>query len=133
MKSRAYDTMLAGFQTTRWELIANASEPRRPEREQALEDLCRIYWPAIYAYIRKKGFSPTDSQDLTQDFLFQLVKGTMLEEVQAEKGRFRSYLAACCNHFISNHRDAANTLKRGAGFSSCHLISPRPRWDTRRA
>jgi RNA polymerase sigma-70 factor (ECF subfamily) len=125
MKSRTYDTLVAGFQTTRWELVAKASAPQGLEREQALEELCRIYWPVIYAYIRKKGFSPVDSQDLTQDFLFHLVKGTMLDEVRSEKGRFRSYLAACCNHFLSNHRDATNTIKRGGGiqFLSLDFVS----------
>ena len=116
MKSRAYDTMMGGFRTTQWELIAKATEPQGQEREEALEELCRIYWPAVYTYIRRKGFSPVDAQDLTQEFLFHLVKGEMLNEVQAEKGRFRSYLAVCCNHHISNHRDASQTLKRGGGI-----------------
>ena len=113
--------MVAGFHTTRWEMIAKASEPFGSEREQALEDLCRMYWPAIYSYIRKKGFSPMDSQDLTQDFLLNLIRGTMLDDVQAEKGRFRSYLAVCCNHFISNFRDASKTLKRGGGIQFLSL------------
>ena len=121
MKSHIYDTLGARFQTTRWELIAKASKPQGAEHEQALEELCQIYWPALYSFIRRKGFSSADSQDLTQDFLFQLIKGTMLETVEAEKGRFRSFLAACCNNFISNHRDAANTIKRGGGIQFISL------------
>jgi DNA-directed RNA polymerase specialized sigma24 family protein len=112
MNARSYDTLFAGFKTTRWELIlqtrANAEDRRR-----ALEELSVIYWPSMYAFIRMKEFGRADAEDLTQEFLALLFEGSMLEEVAPDKGRFRSYLAACCTHFLSNKRDAAKAIKRG--------------------
>src|SRR5262249_24056438 len=35
--------------------------------------------------------------------------------VSPERGRFRSFLLASCQHFLANERERANALKRGSG------------------
>ena len=34
----------------------------------ALEELCRTYWYILYSYVRRRGHSAEDAQDLTQQF-----------------------------------------------------------------
>jgi RNA polymerase sigma factor (sigma-70 family) len=114
--SDVHDTLSSGFQTTKWQMVVAAGSDQTPTRKQALEELCRIYWPAIYAHIRRQGFSPPDAEDHTQEFFCRLIGGAMLQPLSSEKGRFRSYLLACCNHYISNSRDYANAQKRGGGL-----------------
>jgi DNA-directed RNA polymerase specialized sigma24 family protein len=120
MNSRSVDTFVAGFQTTRWDLIVAARGDSQANFE-ALEQLCSIYWPCVYAFVRRKGFIRADAEDLTQEFISAMANGSMLNAVTQDKGRFRSYLAACCLHFLSNRRDAANAQKRGGGIQFVSL------------
>jgi RNA polymerase sigma factor (sigma-70 family) len=89
------------------------------ERRPALEELCRIYWPPLYAYIRKEGNAPHDAQDLTQAFFERLLEKNYLRQVDREKGRFRSFLLASIKHFLANQRVRAQALKRGG--TTTHL------------
>jgi len=38
-----------------------------------------------------------------------------LDDVEREKGKFRSFLLAAMTHFLANERDRANAVKRGGG------------------
>ena len=79
----------------------------------ALEKLCRTYWYPLYAYVRRQGESPHDAQDLTQEFFARLLARNYLGTVGREKGKFRSFLLAALNHFMSDERDRARATKRG--------------------
>jgi hypothetical protein len=46
---------MAGFVTTRWTLVQQAADLSHPDAAAALEHLCRVYWPAIYVYVRQRG------------------------------------------------------------------------------
>jgi len=54
-------TPKANFPTTHWSRVARALDPA------ALAELCAAYWYPIYALIRRKGHSPDQALDLTQD------------------------------------------------------------------
>lgn len=88
--------------------------------QDALEKLCRIYWPPLYAFIRRKGFSKEDSEDLTQAFLAFLLEREAFKHISPAKGSFRNFLSASLNHFLSNEWDKRKTQKRGG---KCALIS----------
>ena len=88
----------------------------------ALENLCQTYWPPLYAYVRRRGYSPEDAQDLTQAFFARLLERNAVAAVAPEKGRFRSFLLASLNHFLSDEWDKARAQKRGGG----KVISARP-------
>ncbi len=90
-----------------------AAGPDEPAAAVALERLCRTYWYALYAYVRHRGHSPEDSQDLTQEFFHRLLRKNFLAHVDPRKGKFRSFLLAAMNHFLANEWDRARTLKRG--------------------
>jgi RNA polymerase sigma factor (sigma-70 family) len=81
----------------------------------AMSQLCRTYWYPLYAYLRRRGHSEHDAQDLTQGFLAQLLARGAIQKVDREKGRFRSFLLTSLNYFVSDERDRAAASKRGGG------------------
>jgi hypothetical protein len=58
----------ASFATTHWSIVVQSALTDVPEAENAVAKLCEIYWPPIYSFIRRRGYSPADAQDLTQSF-----------------------------------------------------------------
>ncbi len=106
----------AAFATTRWTVILGAASGSDPTKAGvALEELCRVYWRPIYAFVRRQGHSAHDAQDLTQEFFGRLLAGPSLAGVDPARGRFRSFLLAALKHFLANEWDKARTLKRGGG------------------
>ena len=105
------------FETTRWSVIRAAASEQPLKARLALETLCTTYWYPLYSYIRRRGYSMEDAKDLTQEFFARFIEKEYLKDVDASKGKFRSFLLASVNHFLSNERDRANALKRGGGIS----------------
>lgn len=106
------------FPTTSWSLVAAAGRDS-PESGHALGVLCAAYWQPVYAFIRRKGYSPEESEDLSQAFFTRLIEYRTLQAAQRERGRFRSFLLASVTHFLANEWDRARTLKRGG---DCALL-----------
>jgi RNA polymerase sigma factor (sigma-70 family) len=77
--------------------------------------LCEAYWYPLYAYVRRRGHSSQDACDLTQEFFARFLAKNYLHSVAQEKGRFRSFLLACLNHFLADECDRAKRQKRGGG------------------
>ncbi len=103
------------FVATRWTVVLKACEQHSPEVGEALETLCRIYWPPLYAFARRQGRSPHDAQDLTQAFFARLLEdeADALRLVAPEKGRFRSFLLVAFKRFMANAWEKERTQKRG--------------------
>ena len=101
------------FATTRWTLVLDAQGTLSPRGQQALATLCELYWYPLYAYLRRRGHSAEDAQDLTQGFFASLLEHHALRKVDKTRGRFRSFLLAALNHYVSNARDRDRTQKRG--------------------
>lgn len=106
----------AQFATTHWSTVMRAGDSASPEAHDALEKLCRQYWFPLYAFVRRKGYSPEDAKDLTQEFFRQLLDRRRLRQVDRSRGRFRSFLLASLNHFLANEWDRARAVKRGGGI-----------------
>ena len=96
-------------------MVLAAGRSDTPRGRAALEDLCRLYWHPLYAYVRRRGHSPEDAQDLTQEFFAHLLEHNRVGTVSPDKGRFRSFLLASMNHFLSDEWDKARAQKRGGG------------------
>ena len=78
------------FCTTHWTTALSA----RAGDVAALEALCRAYWYPLYLFVRRKGNSPEESQDLVQGFFEQIPAKDFLQSVDRDKGRFRNFLLA---------------------------------------
>lgn len=85
------------------------------DAQAALDKLCRTYWYPLYAYVRRQGRGAHDAQDLVQGFFAHLLRRNFLENVGPRKGRFRSFLLAALNHFLSDEWDKTRAEKRGGG------------------
>ncbi|MBI2949058.1 MAG: sigma-70 family RNA polymerase sigma factor [Verrucomicrobia bacterium] len=103
------------FATTHWSVVLAAGAADSPHAAAALENLCQVYWYPLYAYVRRAGHPPHDSQDLTQEFFARLLGRNDLAQVRPEKGKFRSFLLASMKHFLANEWKKAKRLKRGGG------------------
>ena len=86
-----------------------------PQSDRALEELCRAYWFPLYAYVRRRGHTKEDAEDLTQAFFARFLEKNYLEGLSAERGRFRAFLLASLKHFLANEWDKAQRQKRGGG------------------
>ena len=80
-----------------------------------MEQLCRTYWYPLYAYVRRRGHSVEEAQDLTQAFFARLIEKHWLEEADFNKGRFRNFLLTAMNHFLANDWRHSHAAKRGGG------------------
>ena len=102
------------FPPTRWSRVfPPGGHGDTTHARQALESLCRTYWQPIYAYVRHRGRSPQDAEDLTQEFFVHLIEKHALGKVSPSKGRFRDFLLASVRNFLANDWDKARAKKRG--------------------
>jgi len=100
------------FVTTRWSAVVSAGRSDSTRAQAALADLCQTYWFPLYAYARRKGHGPEDAEDLTQGFFARLLQLDSLSGLSREKGKFRAFLLASMNHYISDHWSRATAQKR---------------------
>ena len=104
----------AGFAATRWSLVLAAAGGADAARAaDAMAELCRIYWYPLYAYIRRRGHSSHEAEDLTQEFFLRLLAKEDFAGVDRRKGKFRAFLLAAMKHFLANQWDRCQAQKRG--------------------
>ena len=94
------------FQATSWTLVIQARD------EKQLGILIEAYWKPCYFYIRRRGHPVEDSKDLTQGFFTDFLERDALAAVTRSKGRFRSFLLACLDHYLANEYDRRKAKKR---------------------
>ncbi|MBL9140000.1 MAG: RNA polymerase sigma factor [Verrucomicrobiales bacterium] len=103
----------AGFHTTHWSVVLAVRDQNNPLAHQALSALCEAYWYPLYAFVRRQGKSPGDAEDLTQSFFARLLEKKVLDTVNPEGGRFRSFLLSSLKNFLANEWDRVKAQKRG--------------------
>lgn len=111
------------FVTTRWSIVLSCTGAEEGGKAaKALAELCETYWRPILAFICRRGYSPPDAQDLTQDFFYSLLQGNLLRRADPNRGRFRSLLLKALKNFLLDQHDKRRARKRGGDM---HFIS----WD----
>lgn len=111
---------MSRFRTTRWSLVAAAADLTSDTRA-ALEELCELYWPPVYSFVRRSGRDAPDAFDLTQGFFARILEHNDLAAVDPARGRFRSWLLGALKHFLANEWRASTALKRGGGATILSL------------
>jgi RNA polymerase sigma-70 factor (ECF subfamily) len=109
------------FLTTRWSVVLVSAQSQAPGSKEAFADLCKLYWYPLYAFIRHREYSAEDAEDLVQGFFLHLVEHKSLSRVDRSKGKFRSFLLASLQKYLSDEADRARCLKRGGGAEFVHL------------
>lgn len=103
------------FTTTHWSVILDAARPESPGGVEAFGRLYRDYWYPLYAYVRRRGRSPHEAEELTQDFFVLLLERERLRGLERSGGRFRSFLLKALQNFLANEYDRVSARKRGGG------------------
>lgn len=98
-----------------------SAQSQAPGSKDAFADLCKLYWYPLYAFIRYRGNSPEDAEDLVQGFFVHLIEHKTLSRVDRSKGKFRSFLLASLQNYLSDEADRARCLKRGGKAQFVHF------------
>jgi RNA polymerase sigma factor (sigma-70 family) len=119
------------FRTTHWSVVLLSAQSQMPGSRSALADLCRLYWYPLYAFVRRRGYSAEDAQDLTQGFFLSLLERRSLRQVHPERGKFRSFLLASIKNYLSDAFQREKSIKRGGQieFVALDLAGAEERYD----
>lgn len=93
------------FADTRWSLVAalrNAGDER--QSQASLYELCLRNWYPVYSYLRRCGHAPELAQQLTREFFDQLLRDGVARAADTGFGRFREFLLAQLQAFLSQER-----------------------------
>ncbi len=103
------------FPETRWSLIQGAQD--RTRSREALDELCRLYWKPVYAYVRsaRSGVINEAAKDLTQEFFVELLEGGLLSRYVPGLGSFRRYLKGAVQLFLRERHRQEQAQRRGGG------------------
>jgi len=115
------------FPETHWSVVVAAGESQaEPEIAQAaLGELCQTYWAPLYSFVRSRGYTVEDAQDLTQSFFAYLIEHKIYARAVRDKGKFRSFLLASLKNFLGHAYDREQTLKRGGSLDFLPLDDAR--------
>jgi RNA polymerase sigma factor (sigma-70 family) len=86
------------------------SDPRSAE---ALDELCQIYWPPLYGYLRGRGYDAEKAQDLTQGFFARFLEKQSVAAADPARGRFRAFLLTALKRYVINEYEREAAAQRG--------------------
>ena len=102
-----------GFTTTRWTMVSAAGGASDAHSRSALTELCQIYWPPLYSYLRRRGHAREEAEDLTQGFFARLLERNDVRGADPLRGRFRGFLLTALKRYVINEHERATTVRRG--------------------
>jgi len=104
----------APFQTTHWTIVLQAKQPDSDESvRKALATFVEGYWAPLYTFVRRRGYSSPDAQDIVQGFFAHLFEQNTLSRADQEKGRLRTFLLGSLQNFLLKQRERMQAVKRG--------------------
>jgi DNA-directed RNA polymerase specialized sigma24 family protein len=109
------------FDSTPWSDVLAAGDARHASQQSALESLCTVYWPPIYAYVRRKIKDLDLAQDVTQSFFERLLAGKSLRLADPARGRFRTFLIQALQWHLANQFREGRSIKRGGSVQTFAL------------
>ena len=104
---------LGRFQVTPVTLWRDAAGADPSKAREAVEQLCAKYRSPIYTFVRRRGFSTHDAEDLTQGFFAEFVGRERYKSADRARGRLRTFLLTCVKNYIANQQRAEGREKRG--------------------
>jgi DNA-directed RNA polymerase specialized sigma24 family protein len=105
------------FPDTPWDLLAVVRTTTGEERRAALDQLIRLYWKPVFAYLRSHGHPDADAEDLTQGFFTRWLTNDTFSLPDPARGEFRNFLLVSLKHFVAHKSRQARTKNRGTGRS----------------
>ena len=106
----------ARFHTTHWTVILQAGKAEADDAaRKALATFSETYWPPLYTFVRRRGYSPADAQDMVQGFFAHLLEKNTLSRADQEKGKLRTFLLGALQNYMLKQRERMSAIKRGGG------------------
>jgi RNA polymerase sigma factor (sigma-70 family) len=111
------------FPLTHVSLLERTQSGDPDVRARALDTLATVYWGPVYAYVRltHRIGEREEAEDLTQGFFAEAIRRDLFARYTPGRARFRTYLRACVDAYVSNERKAQRRLKRGGGTRTVRL------------
>ncbi|MCB1097704.1 MAG: hypothetical protein KDN22_19180 [Verrucomicrobiae bacterium] len=103
------------FPVTQWTLLAKATLSGDSDGRAAMNALCSTYWKPVNGYIRHRGWSANEAEDLTQAFFVYLMENRLMQQAERELGTFRAFLKTVLRRFLSHEWERRSAQKRGGG------------------
>jgi len=118
------------FPTTRWTLVAQAAgrgSGATAIQQKALEELCQTYWPPIFAFIRSRGATKEEAEDLTQGFFADFLRKADIAKPSEKRGKLRTFLLTSARNYMTTDWRKRQRDKRGGevDFISFDLLTER--------
>jgi RNA polymerase sigma factor (sigma-70 family) len=110
------------FQTTVWEVVQAAGAGD----QGALATIAEEYRTPILQFLRGRGVSPPQAEDLCQDVFVRLLSGGVLAKADPERGRFRSLL---CTVTIRVMQDWSRRHREIPAADDLDPAAPMPSFD----
>src|ERR1051325_10552977 len=101
LNSKVSTAQKATFVTTQWTRVLEARGDS-PDAKAALSDLCAAYYAPVHAFIRRNAPDEEAARDLTQEFFSRLLARHGIDNVDPQRGRFRSFLLGAVKHFLAD-------------------------------
>ncbi len=99
------------FPTTAWGFIRQLqADPREVPPE--LNDFIRAYWRPVYRFLRARGQTPHQAEDLTQEFFLRMLEKDWLHLADQTRGRFRTFLLTLLKRFLADQGPARAPRQR---------------------
>lgn len=94
------------FSQTRWGLIDNLRSGSPDDHAKALETLSKVYWPAVYSYLRRRGKNRDAASEITQAFFSDVIlQRDLFKQADEAKARLRTLILKSLENFmIDQHR-----------------------------
>jgi RNA polymerase sigma-70 factor (ECF subfamily) len=99
------------FAATRWSVVLRA----RDKSEVALNSLCQNYRQPLIVWLRGRGYSPHDAEDIVHGLFQKLLNRDFLKNVAKEKGRFRTFMKSCLMNYLRDQHAKKSAERRGSG------------------
>ena len=122
--------------------MSNPLKIHAPERfiafktDEPARSKCCIYelkagtYFCMNPYVRRRGYSPEDAEDLTQGFFERLLERDLLADLRPTGARFRSFLLHALKNHLASEWTRTHAGKRGGTRSMLSLeeLNPEARY-----
>jgi RNA polymerase sigma-70 factor (ECF subfamily) len=94
---------------------------RNPADVAAWREFADLYQPLLLAYVRKRGVSDHDAQDVVQDVFARLVRAVPRFRLDHDRGRFRTWLWQVAHSALADwHRHGAVPVRAEQEWADQH-------------
>lgn len=128
-------TKKSRFPETQWSLVGRATRSDAVERERAVARLLAIYRPALRAFlVETRRIPDAMADDILHDFVAdRILAKRILEHVDSDRGRFRSFMVKSLSNFASTAMTRESTRSgRTTDLDDAALFGAATRQDTDR-